>query len=258
MIPASASEIEEMTPDGLKNIVPTPLFRFRPATERDQRRYWHLLTRNNVTMHSNDAIRIEILRALKANWPEESYEKQRETLDTFWAKIDQEMEIQDDEAIAYNVLVKECMRLSLPLAEMVADNQLFEQEAPLFALSMFLVGWTNVDVPFALDAGLVDFERLGQLARALKAIEEKAVEDKIEGASPGVAMMQLATHAFQLMSLDREETKNSDAPSSSVEGLNGSTSEILKDGASPTAPAKTSSSSRKKTRPTSSPATSPA
>lgn len=261
MIPLSGDEIATFTPDSLKNIVPTPLFRFRPPTIRDRNRFWHLLERNGIAIHQDDEVRAEMLRVVDANWSPEQAEPQKSLLLTFWAKLEQQRPDQprtytDEELNAYEAFAAELARISPVLAAWKADNNLFHKEAPYYALQMFLVGWSNIDVPFAIEGGLVSFEKLADLANAIVAVETKAEADKVEGVFPGFGFLQLSGHAFSLLTLDRDAEKNSDAPSASSGTLNGTKSPPLAEPSSDGARASTkpTNSRKAKTPPASSPA----
>lgn len=253
MIPLDKDQIEDFVPDSLKNIVPTPTFRFRAATPRDKQRYGHQLNLEGLRLFPEGDVRAEVLRVLKLNWDEQTFETQRARLETAWAMADQDMEIDPAEAAAITELATRCMDVSPLLRRMDADNKQFRQQAPLIALSLFLAGWSNLETPFRLEAGVVPVEAMLSLAEELREIEEKAETDKVDGVSPGLGFLQLGLKAFELLGLTRSEEKNSPSPSSSRADPETSTESSLTDGESPPAAAITTSPP-KKTRRAASPA----
>lgn len=231
-IALSKDEPSEFTPPSLANVVPTPVFRFRPATFRDQRRFNHLLAVEGLRLYPDENIRAELLRVLKANWSEETFEKERARLETLWANLDQELPVDEDERSAMAELSLRAMDVSPLLRRMSADNQKFQQEAPGIALSMFLAGWKHVPTPFKLDGGIVAAETIAQLEGDILAIEEQAVADGVADVSPSAGFLQLAVHALSLLNLGGETRKNSSAPSPSSDSPNGIQTTSREDGAS--------------------------
>src|SRR3954462_10352870 len=96
-IPFSADEVHSFTPPSLENVVPTPSFRFRAATERDKKRYGHLLTSEGLRIWPKDAIRAEMLGTLKRNWSEDQFNEHTARLMDIWERLDQN-EKEPDEA----------------------------------------------------------------------------------------------------------------------------------------------------------------
>jgi hypothetical protein len=227
-------ELELFTPDSLKNLVPPPIFRLRAATKRDAMRYDHMLSLEGLRIFRDDDVRPEILRTLKANWDEETYAKNSVKLETFWAKLDQEITPDPAEAQAVAELTARCLDVSPFLRRMDADNKRFHANAPIIALGLYLAGWKNIDVPFRLDSGYVPYETLTELREALFKLEEQAKAENVEGVMPGFGFLQLTLKGYQLLQLTGEEEKNSSAPSPSSETPNGSQTTTTADGASET------------------------
>ena len=242
MIPLDAKQIEEFTPKSLLNVVPRPVFKFRAPTPRDQQRYNHQLTLEGIRLFTDVEIREEILRVVKDHWDEDTFRKQSARLETAWAMMDQKLDVSADEVSAIQELVARCMDISPMLRRMDADNKAFAEHAPAIAFGMFCVGWSNVDSPFRMEGGVIPYEALVAVAKAIRAIERKAVEDRVEGVNEGLGFLELTLKAFSLLNLDKEEEKNSSAPSPSSETPSGSNTTSPRDGASETmnsTPAKT-------------------
>jgi hypothetical protein len=231
-VPFSGDEVHEFTPPTLENIVPTPRFRFRAATERDRKRYGHLLTSEGLRQFPDEIIRAEILATLQREWSEETFKTESARLLDIFERIDQKLDVSDDEREAAAELTMRCMDVSPMLRRMDADNRRFAEEAPMVALGMFLVGWTNMPTQFRREAGIVPTATLDLLGRDLLKIEQQAVEDNVEGVTAGLGFIQLCTHAFHLMLLDEDAEKNSSAPSRSSATRNGSKASNRRDGAS--------------------------
>lgn len=246
-IPLSRDEEHAFTPPSLVNVVPTPIFRFRPATERDQKRFGHLLSLEGLRLFPQDAIRAAMLSVLEKNWSPQIFERERKRLLVIWEKIDQSIDIEASEQEALAELTMRCVECSPLLRQMDADNRRFMDESPGVALSMFLAGWKHVDAEFELEAGRVSYGSMMALQKALKTIEDQGKEDKVADVEPGLAYVQLGLHAFGQLSLGKDEEKNSSAPSQSSETQSGSSTTTQRDGASKGAAAGTSSR-RGKTR----------
>jgi hypothetical protein len=250
-IPFSADEVHKFTPPSLENLVPAPTFRFRAVTERDKRRYTHELANAGLRMYPKEQMRAEILDTLQKNWSEETFVKESSRLLNFWAKLDQELDLDPDEQKAVTELCIRCMDVSPLLRRMDADTRRFTDEAPSVALSMYLGGWSGVQTPFRLEAGLVPLDTLNQLRIDIGKLEEQAEADKVDGVTVGLAYMELTIHAFHLLNLDEEDEKNSSAPSPSSDTLNGTKTSSRKAGKS-RAGARRTTSRRSKTPETSS------
>lgn len=241
-IPLDKNDVSEYTPPSLANVVPKPVFRFRPATVRDQKAYAYALQLEGLRLFPDDLMRAETRKVLKEQWSPEDYEASIVTLENIWEKIDQDIALTDDEQNAIAQLSMQVLGVSPMLRRMDADNRKFADEAPAVALGMYLAGWRNVDAPFRMNAGQLPYEVLIGLSKALTALEQRAVAEKVEDANPGMAWLQLSLHAFSLLNFDKAEEKNSDAPSPSLETPNGIPSDKTTDGASETmnsAPTKT-------------------
>jgi hypothetical protein len=254
-VPLSAGDIESYTPPSLQSVVPTPTFRFRPPAEGDLNRYHHILQTEGIRFFNQEALRAETFRTLEENWSPDVYEQEKAKLNDIFARMDQGIEVTPDERIAIAELTMRCMDVSPLLRRMNADNLRYGDQSPVIAVGMFVVGWSNIDAPFKRVAGVIPSATITGLARALRKIEEQAIKDKVDGVMvPGMAFIELTTHAYQQLVVDEELEKNSDAPSRSSGTPNGSKTSRKRGGASKAAKGPTSSR-RRKTRATPSLAT---
>lgn len=232
MIPLTEDQIEDFTPNSLVNVAPKPVFRFRAATEKDTQRYSYALDVEGLERFTEEQVRGEVLRVLRKEWTEDTFNRESQRLETAWALMDQKLPLDPDEQAAILKLTVDCMEVSPTLRMMNAKNKRFNNEAPALALGLFLAGWKNLETPFRLEAGQVPYGTLSALRKEIFALEERAAADKVEGVNPGLAFMELSLHAFSLMSLTKDEEKNSSAPSPSSETPSGSPTETKPDGAS--------------------------
>jgi hypothetical protein len=104
---------------------------------------------------------------------------------------------------------------------MLADNMAFYRDMPRIALGMLLVGWHNIDKPFARAEGVVPLDTIDDVAVELMHIESAALGDR-PGFEPGVAWLELSAHAIDLLNLTRGEAGKSPSPSPSASDQNGS------------------------------------
>ncbi|HYC81500.1 MAG TPA: hypothetical protein VEB65_06920 [Solirubrobacterales bacterium] len=222
-VPAEASEIEDFTPPSLLNLPSPPVFKLRPATGREWRKYQYIMRAEGLTYHSTDDIRAEMLRALEALYSPDDCTAAMARLRSLWALVDQKGQPDEAEAIAVHDLLGRLTREWSPLARAGADNMRFLEEASSIAVSMFLVGWTGLDLSYRRTDGRVPLDLIDELEDALQRLERQAVEDKVEGVGkPGTAFDELCSAAHSRLSLTREEEKNSSSPPSIPSGRNGS------------------------------------
>lgn len=224
MVPVTADEIEDFIPDSLKDIAAPPVFRLKPATGRDLRPYRKAVRVEGLVYHGAEAIRAEVLKALKELWSEENFQAHADRLNAFWAAADQKAEVSDAEAEAIGELMDRLGRAWQPLRQMIADNIEFAEDSLKVAASMFVGGWSNVAVPYRRDAGRVSLQAIDDVADALGELEKSAIADGVEGAGPeGLAFMQLCNAASARLTLGADTEKNSESPSPSSAIPNGST-----------------------------------
>lgn len=223
-IPAEASELEAFTPSVLNNLAVPPVFTLRPASGREWRKYQYIMRAEGLEYHDQEAFRAETLRALKALWSDDDYEPNASRLRNFWLLIDQNGNPDPVEAEAVNELTERLAREWRPLSAMAADNMRFVDESMKIAVSMFVVGWSGVGVPYGREAGRVPLEKIDQLEDWLLAQEKEAKANQVEGVDkPGTAFVQLCNSAYSRLHLTGQEEKNSESPPPAPQGQNGST-----------------------------------
>jgi len=214
LIPLSADEIVSYTPSSLANVATPPVFLLRPVTPRDARAFRRACMVEGLVYHGVDEVREELLRGLKRHWNE--YEEAKARIQQVWDAADQDAEVPPEELEAIAALQRSIGRMHKPLALMTADNVDFNDMAPRIALTLFVVGWQNIDVVYRREAGLVPVETVDALEVAVTAIEKKAVADKVEGAASGLAFTQLWAHVLTTMNLTNGERQDFQSPSSSA------------------------------------------
>lgn len=241
MIPISGDQVEEYTPESLANVVSPPAFKLRPWTTRDRNEYRRALRMNRLRQHSLADERDEAIRGLHANWSPAEAKKYEKLFIRVWDEADQATEAikgsedpEEREKIFFGIvdraaaaqvtaIERQLIRLHDPLVEMEADNEIFAIEAPKVALSMFLVGWKNLDVPYLREEGHVPLATIDAVQKVLIETEQAARADKVEGIGvDGYAFQQLLLVAVNHLNLNRGEAKNSVSPPSSASTQNGS------------------------------------
>lgn len=229
MIPVSATELETYSPGSFANLEPKPTFRLRPATPRGKRRYSQALLEEGLRFHSDAAVEAEVIHAMRMLWagdPDQLAANEarirafNETLRQ--AAKDPTVEVDPVEAQTILLSVAQLTDAWPMLRRMNADNARFNADAPKIALAQFLAGWSNVDLPFRLENGVVPLEVLDQLEETLDAIEARALADRVEGVT-GAGFTELTLKALGLLGLDGSAEKNSASPSSQSDTPNGST-----------------------------------
>jgi hypothetical protein len=223
MIASEKSEFELFKPDSLKNLAEPPAFKLRAATGREMRDYRRIMRVEGLIYHAKEELRDEMLRALRALYDPATFETSASRLRSLWALIDQEGKVDEQEQADLNELVGRVTREWRPLRQMASDNEEFAEQSLTIAVSLFLVGWTGIDLPYRMEEGRTPIALIEKVGEKLREIEEKAAADKVEGVSPGLAYLQLCLAAQRHLGLQGDEEKNSDSPPSIPKGRNGST-----------------------------------
>lgn len=224
MVPTEAGEIQGFTPDSLKNIAAPPVFKIRPAGRREWQQYQYLLRSEGLEHNTKEDFRDETLRALRSLYSEEQAQEYGARLRAYWTLIDQKGTPEPAELDAVNDLTERLARTWKPLARMAADNIRFGEESMKIAVSMFLVGWSRIDLPYRKEDGRTPLELLDELEKKLQAIEQQAIDDKVEGvARKGVAYLEIANACFKQLRITEDEEKNSSSPPPSPNDQSGST-----------------------------------
>jgi hypothetical protein len=222
-IPVEASEIEDFTPSSLANLAAPPVFRLRAAGRREFRKYQHILQSEGLEFHDREDLRAEVLRALKSLYSPDIYEANAARLRAHWALIDQKGEPEAAETDAVDELTERLTREWRPLSRMGADNVRFIEESLRVALSMFLVGWSGVEVSYRREDGRVPLEVIDDLEDWLVKTEKQAKKDKVEGViKPGVAFVEICNAASTRLHVTKDEEKNSSSPPSTTPDQSGS------------------------------------
>jgi hypothetical protein len=222
-VPAEASEIEDFTPPSLLNLPSPPVFKLRPATGREWRKYQYVMRAEGLTYHSKEDIRAEMLRALAALYSPDDCASATARLRSYWALLDQSGTPAEADIAAVDDLVARLTREWPPLARAGADNMRFLEESMSIAVSMFVVGWTGLDLSYRRNDGRVPLDLIDELEDALQALERQAKADKVEGVGrPGTAWVELCNAAHARLSLTKEEEKKSSSPPSAPPVRSGS------------------------------------
>lgn len=223
-IAVEASELDTFTPDSLANLAAPPVFTLRPATDRDWRKYQKLLRTEGLVYHDDEEIRAAVLDALQRRWSPDVFEKEAARLRSFWTLLDQKGEPEEEEQQQVGELIQRIFRDDERLGAIEADNAEFVEESLRIAVSMFVMGWSNVEIAYSRENGLVPSGTLTRLARWLADTERKAVEDKVKGViRPGVAWLQLCNRCQSQLRLTQDEEKNSSSPPPAPQDRSGST-----------------------------------
>jgi hypothetical protein len=228
MIPVTSTELSVFTPDSFANLEPKPIFRLRPATPRSKRRYSQALVEEGLRYHAEENVEAEILRAMRELWvgnPDQLAQNEAR-LNTFYettrqARKDPSVKVEPAEAQAIMLAVASLTDHWPMLRRMNADNSRFNQDAPKIALGQFLAGWSNINLPFRLEDGVVPLDLLDGLERELDRIEAVALADGVEGIN-GAGFAELTLRALALLGLDSSAEKNSPTPSSQSDIPSGS------------------------------------
>lgn len=218
MVPTSSNETIHYTPPVLAETEPKPVFRFRPVTAGMLRQFRAAMLDDGLTYWDPASIRAEAERAIRELWSDSDREIQE--VRGVWATIDQ---AEDDPSVkvepglltAHADWFDSLAGNWPPLRRMLRQNMEMTERGPLIVLSMFLTGWSGIDVKWERRGGMVPEETINEISSALSSIEGE------HGLTPGVAYMQLGAEAMTLMSLTKEEAKNSGSPPSQPSDQNG-------------------------------------
>lgn len=247
--PLSSQDIQTFTPASLDNLEPKPAFRLRPAGSRDLREYSRALKVAGLVNHDQEAVRKEVEKALAALCSPDEASTFTDKLRSQWALADQTGKIPDADREWQLEFMDRLMRVWEPLRVMNADIEAFWADAPKVALSLYLIGLSNLDVPFRMDMGRVPMAVIDDIERKLKTVEVKAAADNVVGVTPGVAFQELLAEALRSMNLMADEAQSFTSPSSPTSDPSGSKASTEKSSSTgkPTRAATPRSRSSKKT-----------
>jgi hypothetical protein len=199
--------MEAFTPPTLAKLPVPPVFKLRAADDRGRewRKYQFLLRVEGLRFHNTVALRVEVLRGVEALYDPDTARDVAKRLNAFWELTDKGEAADPNEAAAIDELAERLTGAWRPLSQAGADNTRFQDEALRVALSMFLVGWQNVDLPYRREEGRVPLDLLDQLEDKIEALEKQADADGVEGVVPGLAFGELCTAAYRRLRLEEEQ-----------------------------------------------------
>lgn len=245
---------ERFVPASLTNLANPPAFTLKAGTWRDKNRYRHALQANGLSFHNREAIREEVVRGIHAGWSGATGHEIEAQIREYWAaEEDYASEATPDSPPfdhPFMARAAEVLEIVVsnwpPLARMAADNTLYADESRFIVVSMYVAGWTGIDVPFGLEGGSVALARVAEVEDALRAIEEANAGGRIEGiGAPGTAFAELVLACFERLTLGKSAEKNSGSPPPASDDPNGSPTD---------GPAKTSGRSKASATSTETPA----
>lgn len=220
-VPLEASDIKRFTPRSLANLPSPPVFLLRAGNRRDRQRYQAILLEEGLKQHSLDRQRAETLVGLQNLWSAEDYEANEGRLKAYWDAIDQwgrtnkgnptpEPFVHPDTG-PVTELITRITDAWPPLRKLSADNLVFQAEAPNVLVSIVLVGWTGINLPYRRESGIAPLDLLEQLENELMELEN--AHDTVEGLGrPGTAFLELCAEAGGRLFLTKEQEKNSQSP----------------------------------------------
>lgn len=230
-IPLEASEELVFQPKAFANLGDAPCFTLRAATTRDKRYHRRLHLEENIVSHSQDAIRAEILRGLKALWSTNDYEQHEAILTDYWAALDdynqQRAEHEKAQAsekkpekfpdfaydmeirVACEQLTKKVVEAWRPVRSMVADNADFDELTAPAMIAVVVKSWIGLGINAERERGYLTLAGAQALEEALADFEEA------HGIERGSAWTELFVACTNRMYLSEDEQKNSASPSPS-------------------------------------------
>lgn len=232
-IPVEANEVAVFTPASLVNVPDAPVFKLRAPDERNMRRYNTLVQDDNLRTYSEEAFAAEKEKAIINLWSEEDAQPILARFRTIGECVKQKIEISEEDLEWSKKLDDELFENWRELAVMRRKTNDYFEYSPRYAIGTIVKGWSNLDVPFRLEAGYLKTSIVSDVAAALLKIEEQAIADKVEGiVLTGMAFMELWIACMDRTRLTGDEEKNSPAPSlpslnqeDSTKELNGASTE---------------------------------
>lgn len=250
-VPVEAAETTVFIPESLKEPMGdfAPKFIFKSPTERDLRRFRQLVQDDGLEQFDDEEFNAEKLRAIQIYWSPETAQKYTETFTTILLKIKQGLEVTEDEKVWITQLDEELFQVHRELRVMQRKSTEAAEYIPRHALAVYLIGWENLDVAMKRAGGIIPEETVGQITRALSRLGKEHCP-----VAPSVPMLELLEAAVKAIRLNRDEEKNSPAPSQNSSNPDASGQTPLKDGPSieeNSAASPSSSTSRRKKTPAS-------
>lgn len=220
-VPLEASETLVFIPPSIEHIDGAPTFTLRAATTREKRFRRRLLAEEGVAFHSEEAMRAEIVRALKTSlWGEEKFATHGNTLLAYWEALDDfRLQQKEDSTLvwSYDAGIEEAVTTLLrdveqswkPLGRMKADNIDFNEIFLAATVAVVVESWTGIDVQKSADRTYLTVDCVDQIGVRLSIFANK------HGVIGPLAWLELANACSSRMALDEEEEKNSASPSPS-------------------------------------------
>lgn len=221
-VPLEAADTIDFVPPSLSNIENPPNFRLRAGTRRDRDRFKREILAEGLHFHDDASLREAAIEGLRSLWSPEDFAREEGRIRQYWDAVDAFAKTaQPGDTLDYDPAEQQRIaelwsaltREWAPLRQMAADNRMFGLNSPSILLSILLVGWTGIDVPFGREGGLVSLDRLEQVETALRDAEERSAQASIEGVGePGTAFDQLRARAGTRMFLSPDAEKNLSSP----------------------------------------------
>lgn len=245
-IPVESSEVEDFTPQSLKDAMgdDAPVFRLKAPSERCVRRFRQLIGDDGLEFYTDADFAAEKLRAIDLYWDEQTAASYKGQFQTIQEKLKQVIDLTAEELEWSNQLDEQLFEVHRPLNVMARKTGEFQRMSPRYALAVYLAGWTGLKVPFRMEGGVIPDATIAALEREVGRLGK---EHCPESASRPYLELYLATGSR--LNLNADEEKNSPAPSQPSSSQDASTASPRPDGASSgesKAAAPSSSSSRPK------------
>lgn len=245
-IPVESSEIQDFVPESLKVMGDAaPVFRLKAPSERCLRRYQDLIGDDGLESFSDAEFTAEKLKAIDLYWSPEDAQGIKDRFNNLLEMNKQAIEIGADDLAWLSEFDDQLFEVHRPLNVMRRKTGNFREYAPRHALSIYLAGWKNLDVPFKLNAGLIEAGTVLALGKEMQRLGREHCPDE-----PIKPFLDLYVAVTARLYIGEDEEKNSPAPSPPSSSPDASTESVPKAGESSEASAadatSSSSSPRKK------------
>lgn len=208
-IPVESRETEDFTPQSLNAMGDdAPVFRLKAPSERCRRRFRQLCGDDGLMLYDDEDFTSEKMKAIDLYWQADVAVQYRMKFVEIIEKAKQGIDLTPEELAWINDLEEQLFDAHKPLRVMRRKTGEFNEFAPRYALSVYLAGWRGIDVPFKLDAGVIDQSCIEAMGRALTKLGEEHCPD-----APSTPFIELYVAATSRLSLSQEDEKNSPSPS---------------------------------------------
>ncbi len=228
-IPVESSEVQEFTPDSLKETMgdDAPVFRLKAASERCIRRFRQLVADDGLETFSAEEFNAEKLRAIDLYWSDDVAQSYKDKLKAIIEKQKQDIDLSDEEVAWADQLDEELYGNHRPLNVMRRKAGEFQQYSPRHTISTYVTGWKGLDTAFRLDAGVIHPEAVSALENELEKLGKKHTPG-----TPHLPFLELFAECGKRINMDEDEEKNSPAPSQNSSSPEASTANVKTDGES--------------------------